>query len=130
MNTQFADDRLPLYQAMSELTGQMAAAAQANDWDALVTLEEQLAPVRERLLHSPTAALHAQALTAENAEAMLALIQTIQSHHETISTCVQPHLDDLRQLMNDTASRRRIDAAYGAENPMDPMGSGSMGSGL
>jgi transcription termination factor NusB len=113
------DDRLTLYQALHDLTAQMVVAAQASAWDQLLELEERLAPVRERLMRGSS--LPTSAMPAEELAATTALIRAIQTHHETIRNCVQPHLEELRQLMNDTTSRRRLDAAY---NPANLMGSG------
>ncbi len=105
------DSRLARYQEMHELAAHMVRAAHADDWERLAELETRIAALRDSLAaDSPTASTAPDDL-AQQAR----LIQEILAAHEEVARRTQPALDEMRRLLGDATSRRRLDQAYGFE---------------
>jgi flagellar protein FliT len=98
------------YETMSELTGQMLAAANAGDWDRLVVLEHQCAGhVRQLQDNAP-----AESLAGAERERKLLAIRKMLDDDRKIRDLTMPWMARLSALINNTATERRLARAYGA----------------
>lgn len=102
---------ISLYQTMSDLTGQMLAAARVRDWENLVVLESHCASHIQNLKDSepPAAALPAP-LRARKVK----IIQQILAHDREIRDLTTPWMAELAALINSCGAERRLANAYGA----------------
>lgn len=106
---------LSLFESMSVVSATMVEAARANDWDRLVTLEREMAALRNEILHAAAAA---QApLDAAEAARKAELIAAMLEDDVEIRKHVEPWLGSVRKLLSGTARDRAVRAAYGAFGP-------------
>ncbi|AYH43108.1 flagellar protein FliT [Azoarcus sp. DN11] len=106
---------LALYEAMSTVSAAMVEAARANDWDRLVTLEREMAALRDEIVHTADAAQ--EPLGADAAAHKAELIATMLGNDAEIRSHVEPWLASVRKLLSGTARDRAVRAAYGAFGP-------------
>lgn len=98
-----------LYEAMVGITDQMLAAATANDWDRLVTLEQQCAAcVRQLKADGDNPPLAAQERTRK-ADA----IRKMLAADRQIRDLTQPWMARLSAMINSKGTERRVARAYG-----------------
>lgn len=97
------------YEKVALLTGQMLAAAQGSDWDALSGLErrcaEQVALLR--------AGEPAGALDAAGREIKVRLINRILSDDRAIRELTEPWMASLAELISNSGTRQKLSLAYG-----------------
>lgn len=101
---------ISLYQAMSDLTGQMLAAARVRDWEYLAELESHCACHVERLKEGEAAAALPPPLRARKVK----MIHQILEHDRAIRDLTEPWMAELSNLINSTSAERRLAHAYGA----------------
>ncbi|MES2319317.1 MAG: flagellar protein FliT [Pseudomonadota bacterium] len=99
-----------VYQAMSDLTGQMLAAARVRDWENLAELEAHCADHVATLQQNETAAALPPALRARK----VAMIHQILAHDREIRDLTTPWMAELATLINSCGAERRLADAYGA----------------
>ncbi|MBU0752780.1 MAG: flagellar protein FliT [Gammaproteobacteria bacterium] len=96
---------------MSALSARMVEAARLQDWEALVSLEQSVAALRDTLASEdePNASLVAgdKALKA-------AIIQRILDDDAEIRRHTEPWMENVRQFLGSTHKRKEVERAYGA----------------
>lgn len=102
--------QIDLYQEMSALSAGMVEAAQAQDWDRLVSLELSVAALRSQLMNDDESIV----LSSTERELKAALIQQILDNDAEIRRHTEPWMEHVRGYLGDSRARRRIDQAYGA----------------
>ena len=101
---------ISLYQAMSDLTGQMLAAARVRDWEYLAELESHCASHVEQLKQGEPVAVLEPALRARKVK----MIHQILAHDREIRDLTTPWMAELATLISSTGAERRVAQAYGA----------------
>ena len=101
---------ISLYQAMTDLTGQMLAAARVRDWEYLAELESHCASHVAQLKHGEPAAPLPAPLRARKVK----MLHQILEHDRAIRDLTIPWMAELSNLINSTSAERRLAHAYGA----------------
>ncbi|MCB1907771.1 MAG: flagellar protein FliT [Rhodocyclaceae bacterium] len=96
---------------MGRLSSRMRAAAQANDWDQLVRLEQELADRRDNF--AADAGRFAGIAPIER-ERITAIIRAMQADDRAIREIVEPCLGSIRDLLSRSARKRDLSRSYGA----------------
>jgi flagellar protein FliT len=102
--------QLELYEEMSLLSSRMVVAARASAWDSLKELEQRIVGLRSRL---PTVADDSDVPAADLARKH-SLIQRILDDDAEVRRHTEPWMEQLCQLLSDSARRRDILKAYAA----------------
>ena len=102
--------RLELYRDMATQAAAALAAAKDSAWETLARHEGRIAALRDLLNALPDPPLP----SPDEARETQHLIEITLSRLEETRQHIQPHLDDLRNLLGDASARRRVDAAYGS----------------
>jgi len=106
---------LSLFEKMSEISGLMAEAAQANDWDKLSQLESQVAAMRNELADRDRQAPRANMALSEGERRRKAeLIKRILADDREVRRHTEPWMEDVRKLLGGNSRGRAMRAAYGA----------------
>jgi flagellar protein FliT len=101
--------QLELYEQMAKLSGRMATAAQANDWDELIELEQRVAALREALMMSEEGNP-----SPEEAIQKRVLIQRILDDDAEVRRHTEPWMEQVRRFLGAGNQQRRVERAYGA----------------
>ena len=107
MNTQ---DLITLYEAMSVITSEMLAAAQAEDWELLVILESRCSAHVQTLKEKEPL----QALSSLEREQKIKIIQKILADDREIRILTESWMAQLSTLMNSANAERKLSVAYDA----------------
>lgn len=102
--------QIDVYKEMSALSAKMVAAAQANDWEHLVALEESVALLRDTLMAEDDNANLAPEERVRKAE----LIQRILDDDAEVRCHTEPWMEHVRQFLGNSARRRDVQRAYAA----------------
>jgi flagellar protein FliT len=97
------------YEAMSQITAQMVAAASAGDWSRLVLLEQQCAAYVTALKESEPPA----ALEGASRDKKVAAIRKMLADDRQIRDLTLPWMAKLASLIHSTGTERRLARAYG-----------------
>lgn len=95
------------YQRLSELTGQMCAAANAGEWEELVALEQrcsmQIATLKPR-----------DSVPADESsrQQKAALIRKMLADDKAIRAKTEPWMQQLQQIMQSARSEQRLQQSY------------------
>lgn len=106
----FMSTNLEIYQQMSALSAEMVAAAQAQEWERLVALEQSVSSLRETLIAEGESA----DLADDDRVLKAALIQRILDDDAEIRRHTEPWMEHVRQFLGDGVRQRRVEQAYGA----------------
>lgn len=98
------------YAAVAELTGQMLAAAEAGDWDHLVSLERECT-THVDVLKSGEAAVE---LNPSGRQEKIDCIRRILADDRKIRDLTMPWMAQLSALINNSGTQRRLANAYGS----------------
>jgi flagellar protein FliT len=98
------------YAAVAELTGQMLAAAEAGDWDHLVSLE-RACTAHVDVLKSGEATVE---LNPSGRQAKIDCIRRILADDRKIRDLTMPWMAQLSALINNSGTQRRLANAYGS----------------
>lgn len=101
---------LSLYQSMSDLTGQMLAAARVRDWEYLAELESHCAAHVEQLKQGEPPTALPEPLRSRKVK----MIHQILAYDREIRDLTTPWMAELSHLINSTSAERRVAHAYGA----------------
>lgn len=101
--------RLMLYRDMAVQASFARDAARNRDWEILAQAEGRVSALRDLLNALP----EISGVAPEEALEMQALIEEALAHLDETRQLVLPHLEELRVLLGDASTRRRVDAAYG-----------------
>lgn len=99
-----------VYEAMVGITEQMVQAAESNDWDRLVVLEQQCAAYTRQLKESATP----QALAGDNRERKVKAIRQLLDDDRKIRDLTMPWMAQLSALISNNGVERRLARAYGS----------------
>lgn len=108
--TMTGQEIITVYETMSELTGQMLAAASAGDWDHLVVLERECA-THLRTLQAANEA--GETLAQPQRARKLLAIRKMLDDDRKIRDLTTPWMGRLSAMINNTATERRLARAYG-----------------
>lgn len=102
--------QIEIYRQMSSLSAEMVAAAQAQEWERLVALEQAVSSLRDTLIADGDSAN----LPSEERDLKAALIQRILDDDAEIRRHTEPWMEHVRQFLDSANNQRRIETAYGA----------------
>lgn len=105
MNTQ---EIIPLYQKISDLTGQMLQAAQSQNWDQLSELETSCSAHVSQLKQTAANVALPGKLRMQKIE----IIQKILGDDRAIRNLTEPWMRELQSLMQNTGNQRKLEHAY------------------
>ncbi len=105
MNSQ---EIISLYEAVSEITDQMLAAARVGDWDKLIALESHCANHVQALKEGEPPV----ALTGAVRERKVKIIHKILADDREIRNLTEPWMAQLAVLINSTNTERKLSNAY------------------
>ena len=105
---------ISIYEAVSDLTGQMLVAAQTRDWENLAELESHCASHVNTL----KAGEPGMALTGESRAKKIRIIHQIMAHDRQIRNLTEPWMAELSALMNSVGTERKLSRAYDAHRPV------------
>lgn len=89
-----SNEVLAMYETLAGLTGNMSAAAQANDWDGLSRMETQCDVVKR------AAATGIPALDGAARQRKIALIKQIMANDRAIRACTEPWMAKADAMMS------------------------------
>lgn len=98
-----------LYDRLHAVSEDMVAAAQANDWDRLASLEDEMTATRDALQHDSEAP-DDDAELVRRAERIAAILE----NHREVRRHVDPWMDSTRKLLGSGRRDRKVRSAYGA----------------
>lgn len=104
-----SEEVIGMYEAVSDLTGKMLAAAQSNDWDRLVALEARCGSRIEALKDGEPVQLLSGATRTRKVE----LIHKILAHDREIRDLATPWMAQLASMINSAGTQRKLANAYG-----------------
>lgn len=99
--------RLALYGALQEHYRQMREVANAQEWERLVTMEQEAAALVQRIEAAPP-------VPAEEAAQARALIEATLALGREIEAIARPQLESLRELLRDSRQGLDVRRAYSA----------------
>jgi flagellar protein FliT len=99
-----------VYESMVSLTGRMVRAAESNDWDGLVLLEQECAAHVRRLKESEPQGV----LDAHGRERKVTAIRQMLDDDRRIRDLTMPWMAKLTALINSSGAERRLARAYGS----------------
>lgn len=102
--------QIEIYQEMSALSARMVAAAEAQEWDNLVTLEASVSALRSTLMAEDDGA----DLTPGELNLKAALIQGILQNDAEVRCHTEPWMEHVRKYLGDSTRRREVQKAYAA----------------
>lgn len=105
-----AEQVIEIYEDMSNLTGQMLAAARSRDWEALVELESKCASHVRTLAEGEGPVT----LEGERRDRKITLIRKILADDRAIRDITEPWMAELAALMANARTERKLNNAYGS----------------
>lgn len=103
-------EMLSAYEALSELTTTMLAAARRGEWDQLAALEENCRGHVNSLMQAKRIALN-----DSEQRAKVAIIRAILQNDAMIRSYTEPHLHQLQERLGRVRAGQRGAMAYGAQ---------------
>lgn len=100
---------IELYEEICALSERMVGAAQDNDWDDLVALEQRVAALRDTLMVAGD-----DAMTPGEVQRKRALIQRILDDDAEVRRHTEPWMEQVRKFLGVGAQARRVADAYRA----------------
>lgn len=101
--------QIDVFQEMCALSAQMVTAAQSQEWDRLVVLEQAVSSLRDLLM----ADCNDGGLTVDQLDLKAVLIQQILDNDAEIRRHTEPWMEHMRQFLGDGARKRQVDRTYG-----------------
>lgn len=101
---------ISVYEAVTDITAQMLAAAQMRDWENLAQLESHCASHVQALKQSEPAST----LTGESRARKVRMLHQILAHDREIRNLTAPWMAELSALINSSGAERRLAQAYGS----------------
>jgi flagellar protein FliT len=102
------EHNLEVYEAVSQLTDRMLAAARDGEWDTLSELERQCGALVAQL----EAAGEAVPLAVDHRARKVQIIQKILADDRAIRDLVSPWMTELAARLNSTTNSRKLSATY------------------
>jgi flagellar protein FliT len=113
--------QLVIYEEMYALSGQMVAAAQANDWDRLIALEGCVSTLRDKLMTEESVGV--ESLSGADRARKAAMIGKVLENDAEIRRHVEPWMDNVRQFLGSQHQRRKMQHAYAVTDAFSERGS-------
>lgn len=104
----FMPSQIEIYETMSSFSARMVSAAQANDWDSLISLEKNVSSLRDTL----TNGLDQEPLSPDEIQMKRALIRRILDDDAEIRRHTEPWMENVRQFLEGSVTRRKVEHAY------------------
>lgn len=108
---------LKAFEDMARISTEMVAAAVANDWDQLTSLELAMAELRKTLATLEPAGMQLPGLDAAEQRYKAELITRILDDAEVVRNHVDPWMHSTRKLLSEGVRDRAVRNAYGALGP-------------
>ncbi len=96
------------YEAIQAITGQMLLAAQNNEWDTLITLEEECKKLTKQLIQNKSE----QKLSDELLHKKEKIIRQVLEDDAKIKSITQLWMRKLNDTLNTTGRKRNLHRAY------------------
>lgn len=113
MSLMNSEQIISIYEAVSDITGRMLAAAQTRDWENLAELETHCASHVATLKQTEPG----MALSGESRAKKVRIIHQIMAHDREIRNLTEPWMAELALLMNNAGAEHKLSRAYGAHRP-------------
>ena len=104
-------EMLSTYEALSELTTTMLAAARRGEWDQLATLEEHCRGHVSSLMQAKPVTLN-----ETEQRAKIAIIRAILQNDAKIRSFTEPHMHQLQERISMARTSQRGVRAYGSQH--------------
>ena len=98
------------YEAVASASADMLAAAQRQDWDALVSAETRCAGITSLLKAGGDDAR----LDAQSQQRKAEIIRRVLADDAEIRRLIDPRMRELERLLTGAATRQRVNSAYRA----------------
>jgi flagellar protein FliT len=108
LNITLMPSQIDLYQKMHELSTRMVDAARANDWDLLISLENEVVALRKTLANDDN-----EALAPDDIVLKRSLIQNILQADAEVRRYTEPWMERVRHFLSGDTRKRQVDRAYG-----------------
>jgi flagellar protein FliT len=106
---------LKLYERMSQLSHEMALAAQANEWERLSELEREVSGLREMLRSQDrNDSQFAARVAEEDRRRKIDLIKKILADDREVRRHTEPWMDSVRAMLGGQVRSRAVRNAYNA----------------
>lgn len=102
-----------VYEEISDITGQMVEAAKTSDWDRLTALEAECSSRVQRLRDGESKPV----LDPGSRQTKVKLINKILADDREIRNLTEPWMQRLSAMMNTGETERRLNQAYGMNQP-------------
>ena len=103
-------DIAALYRRMLVISTEMLSAANDEDWDKLIELEQKRSGVLEALQTSPNLIPDTQ----EERDVLVELIMGIQKHDEKVKPLILTWMDELRSMFESKGNELKLEKQYGS----------------
>jgi flagellar protein FliT len=103
-----SEETLALYEAVSQITDQMLAAARQGDWDRLIALEEHCSHHVQTLQSGEPP----EPMTGASRDRKVQIIHKILADDREIRDLAEPWMAQLAQMINSTRIERKVSNAY------------------
>ena len=104
----FMPTQIKHYEEMRALSARMVEAARAQNWEALVLLEQAVAQLRDTLADDDSSAL-----SDEERENKAQLIQRILEDDAEVRRHTEPRMEEVRRFLGGASKKRQVERAYG-----------------
>lgn len=105
-----SNEILATYEALSELTGTMLAAARQGEWDHLAALEQRCQGYVGSLMQAAPVRMN-----ESEQRTQVSIIRAILQNDAQIRALAEPRLHELQQRLSMTRAGQRGVEAYGAQ---------------
>ena len=103
-----------IYENILNTTNKMLAAAQNNEWDQLVDLEQECRKLTVKLMPHNTE--HELNLSEELQQQKVKIIHQVLANDAQIRTITEPWMAQLQNILNTTKCERNLQQAYQPRN--------------
>ena len=103
-----------IYENILNTTNKMLAAAQNNEWDQLVDLEQECRKLTVKLMPHNTE--HELNLSEELQQQKVKIIHQVLANHAQIRTITEPRMAQLQDTLSTTKCERNLLQAYHPNN--------------
>ncbi len=108
-------DIITAYQSISHVTGEMAAAARAGEWDRLTALERSCTALVAQVGAAQLDATRPVQLTSAMLRRKVELIHKILADDAEIRGYTEPWMGRVQHLLGNAGMERRLRRAYGSD---------------
>lgn len=103
-----------IYENILNTTNKMLTAAQNNEWDQLIDLEQECRKLTDKLMSNNTE--HELNLSEELQQQKVKIIQQVLANDAQIRTITEPWMAQLQDILNTTKCERNLQQTYHPNN--------------